>query len=263
MQNGLKNIVILLLISSTFLSAENKFVSSSALVGMEMDYREYGRNDEILDSEKSNYVEMSGLDIGLGYLLLKEETYSKINFQFLYLRGESKYKGSYIGSSAGYGSVVSHTVNDLIDVELSYKKAHFMGDSLELNYGIGFGYRYWNRALSTTQSEVYKWFSLRPMIGLTYDISKNLFMKTSFEYQYGINPVTLAVEEEYEFKLGSANISQVAISLNYSVKSKFNIFLEYTAEVQEIEASNTVAGFYEPDSTAKNKYIKIGISSKY
>jgi len=263
MQNGLRNIIILLALLCTFLAAENKLVSSSSLVGMSMDYREYGRGGEILDSEKSDYIEMRGVDIGIGYLFLKEDSYDKINFNLLYLRGKSAYKGSYIGSGAGYGSVVSQTVNDLIDIELSYKKAYFIGESLELNYALGLGYRYWNRELSVSQSEVYKWFSLRPMVGLTYDISKSFFVKTSLEYQYGINPVTLAVEEDYEFMLGSANIFQTAVSLHYTIKPKLNIFLEYNSEVQEIEASNTVAGFYEPDSTANNKYIKIGISSKY
>ena len=263
MQNGLKNIITLLLILTTFVNAENKFVSSSSFVGMEMDYREYSRSGDILDSEKTDYLDMIGFDLGLAYLFLKEDSYSKINLQLLYLRGESEYRGSYIGSGAGYGSVVSHTINDLIDVELSYKKAYFIEDSLELNYGLGLGYRYWNRALSVSQNEVYKWFSIRPMVGLTYDISKSFFIKTSLEYQYGIDPVTLAVEEDYEFKLGSANILQAAISLNYTIKPKLNIFVEYTSEVQEIEASNSVSGFYEPDSTAKNQYIKIGIGSKY
>ena len=60
---------LILMIASTILSAnESEFHLSTAVVGMSMDYREYNDNNEILDSEKSKFSGIKGVDIGFSYL---------------------------------------------------------------------------------------------------------------------------------------------------------------------------------------------------
>ena len=71
------------------------------------------------------------------------------------------------------------------------------------------------------------------------------------------------VKPNNKFLLGSANILQANVALNFHIANTLNISLQYTYEVQEIGASNIVNGYYEPDSTAKNQYIRIGIIKRY
>jgi hypothetical protein len=242
---------------------DNTTVQSLSTVNMNMDYREYDSKGKILDSEKTDYVDMSGLNYDIGYILNKKSSYDKISFSLQYLGGRSDYKGSLLGSNTGYGSYKSWTINTLIDTKFAYSRAYIIGKSFEISGGIGLGYRYWDRVLSKKQSEVYKWFSLRPNIGVNYNINRNFFLKTSLEYQYGIDPVMIDVKPDQEFLLGSANILQENIALSYHIANTLNVSLQYTYEVQEIGASNIVNGMYEPDSTAKNRYIKIEISKSF
>jgi hypothetical protein len=230
---------------------------------MNMDYREYDSKGTILDSEKTDYMDMSGFNYDIGYILNKKSSYDKINFSLQYLSGRSDYKGSLLGSNAGYGSYESFTVNTIVDTKFAYNRTYLIGKSLELSGGIGLGYRYWDRVLSKKQSEVYKWFSIGPNIGVNYNIYRNFFLKTSLEYQYGINPVMIDVEPDQKFQLGFANILQENIALSFHIADTLNASLQYTYEVQEIGASNVVNGIYEPDSTAKNRYIKIEITKSF
>ncbi|MGB3961405.1 MAG: hypothetical protein WBK95_04165 [Sulfurimonas sp.] len=100
----------------------------------------------ILDSEKSTLNEILGLDLGLGFLL--DETrydYSYLDFHLMRLGGETDYKGSLHGSSEGYGSYVSTTLNAVIDTDVTYMYHYILSDSLEVSCGLGLGYRYWER----------------------------------------------------------------------------------------------------------------------
>jgi len=263
MQYDLKYKIILLLLLNTLLVAKNTIVHSWSIVNMNMDYREYDKNDKILDSEKSDYMDIRGIYYDIGYIVNKKSSYDKISFSILSLGGKSEYKGSYLRSRDVYGSLVSKSIHTIIDAKFAYNHTSLIGKSLELSGGIGLGYRYWDRILSKSQSEVYKWFSIRPNVGLNYNIDRKFFLKTSLEYQYGINPVMIDVKKNNKFLLSSAKILQINVALSYNIANTLYLSLQYTYEVQEIGASNVVNGFYEPDSTAKNQYIKIGITKRY
>jgi hypothetical protein len=231
---------------------------------MNMDYREYDKQGQILDSEKSDYMDIRGIYYDIGYILNKKSSYDKISFSILSLGGKSDYKGSLLHDDDNiYGSLVSKSIHTIIDTKFAYNHISLIRKSLELSGGIGIGYRYWDRILSKSQSEVYKWFSIRPNVGLNYNIDRNFFLKTSLEYQYGINPVMIDVKPNNKYLLGSANILQANVALSFHIANTLNISLQYTYEVQEIGASNVVNSFYEPDSTAKNQYIRIGIIKRY
>jgi hypothetical protein len=263
MQSSLKYKIILLLLFSTLLVAKNTIVHSWSIVNMNMDYKEYNKNDIIKDSEKSDYMDIKGIYYDIGYILNKKSSYDKISFSILSLGGKSKYKGSIQDSSDEYESLVNKSLHTIIDAKFAYNHVSLIGKSLELSGGIGIGYRYWDRILSKSQSEVYKWFSIRPNVGVNYNIDRNLFLKTSLEYQYGIDPVMIYVEKNDRFLLSFANILQADVALNFHIANKLNISLQYTYEGQESGESNVVNRLHEPDSTAKNQYIKIGITKKY
>lgn len=269
MQNGIKLWISLLLTLSATLSAQEvKSAYSIAILGMNMDYREYDNAGNILDSEKSKLYDTFGFEFGYSFFLLKkEDSYSKLDMSVMYINGSTDYVGSTLNSGNLYGSVVSTTVNDIIDTDLSWRQYNILNQKITLNYGLGIGYKYWRRALSANQVEVYDWFSLRPQVGLDWNFNKQIVVKTEVEYQYGINPTMTANNIGSDFNLGSADIWQATLGLNYRINERIDIFTDLIFEQQTINRSDVVTDngiqYYEPDSTAYNQYLKFGVTFKY
>jgi len=264
-----------LFFSSLTFAENEKYRLSAALVGMNMDYREYDDAGTLLDSEKSSFSELSGVDFNFAVIMAHEkENFSEINVNFMILGGNTQYVGSLLDSGEGYGSYIGRTANSVSDFSVDYKYINRVSDNFALNYGVGLGYRSWERALSTTQIEVYAWYSLRPMIGATYSDSK-FSLGLIAEYQYGFD-TTMALlsnseNAEKSVTLGSANIFELSIPVNYSVSDQVDIFAEYIYQQQIIEKSNvidytidgTVHPILEPASTANNQYLKFGLAFKF
>jgi hypothetical protein len=266
MQNGLKKVFLTsaLLGSLSCVYAEAKVVGSFAFVGMAMDYREYNEAGDIVDSEKSNLSQILGFEMGLGFLLHEtRESYSYINFNLLNVAGETDYKGSLHGSTAGYGSYLGTTVNVIADFDVDYMYHTVLSDRFEISYGLGLGYRYWERKLSASQIELYEWFSLRPKVGAAFELTPELRLALDLEYQYGLNPTMSESYYGLDFDFGAADILKVSLPVTYKYSSAMDFFIEGVYERQEIEASNVKSGFYEPDSTANNTYLKLGLVYKY
>jgi hypothetical protein len=261
MQNGLNYKIILFLLLSTLLTARSTIIHSLAVVNMNMDYKEYDKEGKILDSEKSEYLDMNGFYYDTGYKINKRGSYDELMLSVLYLGGITVYKGSLLNEN--YGSFVDINQQRIIDAQFTYSKAYLLGNSVAIRGGIGIGYRYWKRILSKSQTEIYKWSSVRPNLGLIFNLGNSFLLQTSVEYQYGMDAVMLDVEEKSEFELGSANIIQGDISLRMPIANTVDISMQYTYQLQKIEASKVVNGYYEPDSTAKNQYIKIGVIVRY
>lgn len=278
MKNRLIGIITLILLSSVSHAKESEFLFSSALVGMSMDYREYDGKGEILDSEKSSLSEMMGLEFRLAYRQVQEsKNFTEIGINLIILGGETQYIGGVYNSVTKifgpYGSYIGKSYNVIYDTCLDYKFTH-VNNNLDINYGLGLGYRSWRRELSANQIEVYSWYSLRPHVGLVYNIDKfSIGIET--EYQYGINPEMpiLANSENPEttFILGSANILQLSMPLTYSLNTQLDLFAVYTFQHQIIEASEpknyildgNTESVYEPDSKANNQYLKFGATFKF
>ena len=269
MQNGLrirtmKKILIASLLASGLLyGQEGDFRLSASLVGMSMDYTEYDGGGTAIDSEESALNEIYGLDVGLSYLLSKNpSTYSEINSNLMIVGGDTVYKGSILGSGDPIGTVVSATVNTIIDFDVNYAKNYKVYENIELKYGLGVGYRYWERALSASQIEIYTWYSLRPMIGVSYTINNALRVGLDVDYQYGVNP-NMNESTHGDFTLGGADIVEVSLPISYKYDENMEIFFQYAYQEQTIKKSNVVNEYYEPDSTARNQYVKFGLAFKY
>jgi hypothetical protein len=255
---------VMFITSVTNVFAKDNYVFSASLVGMSMDYKEYDTNGVLLDSEESDFTELSGIDMSIDYILSKDVlSQSKVELNLMILGGDTLYKGSILGSGDPYGSLISTTENIVIDTDVSYKQSNVYNDFLELNYGIGFGYRYWERALSASQIEEYKWYSLRPMVGANFNIQKNLNIGVEVEYQYGLDTKMTSSNPNLEFKLGSADIWEISFPVNYKYSEKIDFIFEAVFQKQTIDESNVVSGFYEPDSTAYNNYLKFGLAYKF
>ncbi len=245
---------------NNLLAQESHEEHQFSLAKFQMDYREYDRYGKILDSEKSNFNDIAGVEYNYRYFLDKN---SNIDFAILRVEGRSDYVGSYLNSNAGYGSVVETTSNVIEDISLGYNTTSVSNFNIVVLGGLGLGYRYWKRALSPVQVELYKWYSLRFNGGVRF-VHKNLTASLIAEYQHGIKPIMTATGITEEFKLSSANIAKLSIPVRYMVNEKIDLICTYVFENQKILESNIVANRYtEPDSTARNQYLKAGVVFKY
>ncbi len=273
----MKNILRLFILISFFSInsyAKNLNISSSvSLVGMSMDYREYDDSGQILDSEKSDFTDLTGIEMNIGYFFDKEASvYNQVNINLMLLSGQTKYVGAYsFIENSKYGDAVGTTEDTIMDTDISYKRTNILSRYIDINYGIGLGYRSWKRELSVSQVEIYKWFSLRPMLGAKFAINDNLNIGIALEYQYGIDPKMSESTFDYDFSLGSADIFELSLPVSYKYSDRVSMFIEYTLQQQTIEKSNSINRvingslyeIWEPDSTANNQYLKLGLAFKF
>jgi len=262
--------LLLILITTNSFGEDSKFISAVSFVGMSMDYTEYDRDGSILDTEESSYLDLAGVEISFGYNTFESDSSSsEITFNFMILGGMTKYIGSMQSSNEGYGSHISSTLNTVVDTDISYKRSNIFNNSVEINYGIGIGYREWNRALSNSQIEGYTWYSIRPMLGISTFNKEKLNFGMFIEYQYGIETMMSASDLNYDFTLGGADILEISFPISYKYDKNIDFFFEATIQKQTIKESNRLYTgngneyYYEPKSTAHNNYLKLGIEYRF
>jgi len=264
----LKKIIIGVVFTSSMLFAKVSMEYSINAVGMSMDYKEY-KNGVLLNKESSGYSDLTGAEFQYNYIIKNagKEDYNNIALKVMALGGNTNYTGSYIGSNLGYGSVLSITTNQIYDVSVDFAHTYQQTQNFKIIVSLGAGYRFWRRKLSAQQVEDYKWYSVRPGIAFSYTY-KGVSLSPKFEYQYGVRPRMSATGIKDEFKLGSANIMDFTLPIEYALNQNFSLYGAYTYQYQKIQESNVVydssgKGYLEPDSKAYNKYIKFGIIFKY
>ena len=262
--------LLFILITTNIFAKDTQFTSSVSFVGMSMDYTEYGRDGRVLDTEESSYLDLSGVEISFGHTTYEDQSSSsEITFNFMILGGMTEYVGSLQGSVEGYGSYVGSTLNTVIDTDISYKRSTVFNNSVKLSYGIGLGYREWQRALSSAQIEGYTWYSIRPMVGISTFKNEGFNLGMFIEYQYGIETMMSASDLNYDFTLGGADILEVSFPVSYKYDENIDFFFEATLQKQMIKESNRLYTgngaeyYYEPESTAYNNYLKIGIEYNF
>ena len=246
----------------------NDLYFNAGLIGMSMDYREYNDNSQILDSEKSDFSQMMGIELGLSYVLNAADTdFSQFDVAFERIVGKTDYVGAYLDSGKGYGSLQGKTLNTIVNFDVDYLYGLGISERLHLLVGAAFGYRTWERSLSSNQVETYMWAYTAPKLGLQY-VQKLLKITLMLGYKYGISPKMSATGINDTFKLGSANTLATSLKANYAITPKTTVYAVYAYENQEIAKSNVVfgsdgKGYLEPTSTANNQYIKFGFAFKY
>jgi len=257
--------LLLVMLLSVTLFAQSKMEYGISLLGMKMDYKEYDSSGILLDSESSNYTDITGAEFFYRYFT---ESGTSVDFNVFGLSGTSDYTGSYLAADDGYGSVKSTTNNDIYDVSLSYNFLNlYTAKEINLFGGVGLGYRFWQRELSALQVEQYTWYSIRANIGVEYHLDA-FSSKVKLTYEQGIDPEMSATGFNESFQLSSANIIKLSVPLRYSVMRNLDLRCEYVYEYQKIKESDVLYdensyGYLEPDSKAYNQYIKIGIVFKY
>ncbi len=256
-----------LLFFSLFFTVTVVYGSSSysvALVDMGMDYTERGEGGIFLDSEKSKNILGSELRYDFSTSCV-QGICANLGIRFLGMSGNSDYKGSYLQNNQSVNSRSSNTIYDLsADYTLIQPVSSF-----EFLYGLGFGYHFWYRELSSIQNEIYSWFYVTPIIGINVNLTNNFKIGMRFKYKYGINPTMQANSIDDTFRLGGENSLECIIPLRYSINKKIDIFTDFVFSKQSIERSNYIlnkaydAPLYEPASTDYQQYVKIGMTINY
>ena len=237
---------------------------SVALVDMGMDYTERDANGIFLDNEKSKKILGSELKYDF-FTFCSQAICTNLGIRFLGMSGYSDYKGSYLTSNHPVTSLSSNTIYDL---SADYTLIHAMS-SFEFLYGLGFGYHFWYRELSSIQNEVYSWFYITPIVGINVNLTSNFKIGMHLKYKYGINPTMQANSIDDTFYLGGENSLECIIPLRYSINKTIDIFTDLVFLKQSIKRSNYIlnkaydAPIYEPSSTDYQQYIKIGATIKY
>lgn len=255
----MKKLSIALLLVNGVLSAESAMWNIS-YSGLNMDYREYDTNNQILDSEKSKSFGISGLDTSLEMKLGQGgNSRTSIVMSYLMMQGETQYVGSYIGSHLGYGSVVSKTQNTIYQPEI-YLKQTLVDSNSEVYFGIGGGYRFWERKLSASQIEDYEWYYWKANLGALYNLRNNVSIGVEASYTQAFSPkMTASGNPALEFNLHNVYSYGFSVPIIYKVNNQVSLRVESKFEKINISDSDVNSGYYEPRSTTKNIYTKVGV----
>lgn len=259
MLSRLSRLAALFLVGSSLYAGGGSY--SLAMINMMMHYTEYDDANVVLDSEKKD--SLIGFELGYGMSLdCTEDGCPELQFKVAAYDGKTDYVGAYIGSGQPYGSVQSTTRNTIYDVSLDMIQ-NVAKDDLDFVYGVGIGFHSWYRELSAYQNELYSWFYITPIVGVSKEIVSGLSVGTSLKYKYAIDPKMVANTISGDFELGGVNTFEVSVPVTYALNDEIEMFAAYTYAQQKIKKSNIVQGYYEPKSTDDQQYIKVGIEFKY
>jgi hypothetical protein len=252
-------------ILSSFLSADEFKISATFL---SMDYVESARDGSFLDSEKSDFNEISGLE--LGYKFIFETGHGGANESALevlvdYVQGQSKYDGFLQSGGALISKYETKTDNRIIEPSIRWIESK-KSNAYDVSIFVSLGYRDWVRDMSSDVygiKETYKWayggIGMNFMfhdgdwhIGLEGDYKKAFLATMNAEFNGGM-----------DFDLGDTWGYSVKVPLIWDVSEAISFELSYKYDTWEIGASNVVQGYYEPDSKTKNEIIKLGLVLKW
>ena len=244
---------LLFLSAATLLFSNSLTISYSAL---KLDYKEY-QNEQVLDSETSDFTDLNGLKINLSI-----QNFLEANFE--YNRGTSYYKG---------------TLWDKTPISATDENVYLINSNILVKQGtgarglsalMGMGYRYWERGKSKYEGDYYEEYRW-PYYFLGFDYRlKNYQIETALQlsYQIAINPqLDIDLNQQITLNLGATYGYNIKIPFKYYLTREYGIAFEYQYDYWKINESDKVPvttsdnktfNIYEPESETKNQYITFG-----
>lgn len=101
------------------------------------------------------------------------------------------------------------------------------------------------------------------MIAADISVTKKLTLGAAVEYQHGFDTIMTSSNPKLNFTLGGADIWEFSFPVNYEYNKKMDLTFEAVFSKQTIIESNVNSGYYEPDSTAYNNYLKFGVEFNF
>jgi len=235
---------------------------------LSMDYEETSKTGKFLDSEKSNLNDILGIAIdyekvlGGGYGGANE---SSLGLSLDYSRGDSAYNGFLqFASSSILIPFKTTTKNTIIEPKIRWSETK-RGNSYDVGVFTSIGYRYWERNLGSQYGykEEYSWFygdiGLKAMF---HEVNWHIGFEVAYQMAY--KPKLHAqTSGGLDFDLGNTSGYYYEIPLSYDINKNYSIEVSYKVNHWDIEASNTIGGYYEPKSATDNQKISIGFVIKW
>ena len=242
-------------------------------------YTERNDQDEILDTEKSSLFDTGGLYASYDHKLKEFDTEDGsiahyINAYASAVYGDTEYKGSILGSGQGYGSYVSTTANSFYEYQLNIKRVQFYKNSSRY-ISFGFGYKEWERELSTTQVENYHYDFAQIKVGGDTLIYDDISLGLDLGAQLAFNPemdadFTSGTGLHETFNLGTTYSYLVSVPLQIPIQDELVFVARAEYEFTSIGKSDAIAvpdfpnqgdnySFLEPKSQQKNWHFFAGL----
>lgn len=252
-------VILATIVCSIALFADGVSIKTTSL---SFDYLET-ENGTKLDSERNDHGDFTGVEIGY-YKGLDSGYLSKDYFagKIVYSRGLTRYTGSYVGSGGSYGDVVTTTKNVLIESSLEYGRSILITPELSLGGQCGILHRAWKRQLPGN-TEDYEWLGWSGGVRANYKINPTLIVSMLYDYQKAIDPNMYASSTSTNYPLGGVDGHKMTLRSEYQYDRFFVLQFDYVYDYWNIVRSDTINGWYEPDSKTKNNYLKIGIVHKF
>lgn len=254
----------------TLLLLGNLYADSFRITGsfLDMNYVERSQSGSFLDSEKSDFRDIVGIDLGYKVVVGDGDggaNESALAFSLGYLNGESAYDGSLQSKGSSVSTPYqSKTKMTIIEPKIRWEETT-KGDAYDVGIFTSLGYRYWKRDLEGQYgyTEEYSWSYIDTGIKALFH-DKNWHIGFEVAYIRAFQPKLYAsLDSGTTFDLGITDGYYYKIPLLYDISKALSFELSYRFERWDIEASDRVNGYYEPQSKTKNKKISIGLVFKW
>lgn len=217
---------------------------------------EYG---QLLDTETNQFGDVTGFTLSL------EPQYYGLYITSAYSSGKTDYIGG-TESEPIYGSFRTTTHNSITDISAGFKSTLMLDPrgGVEMPLKIGYGYRKWKRALQSTPDvwgvdEIYDWQYFDIGVGLHFALSPTATLGIDANYRNAFDAKMSENMNGYTFELNNVRGYKIAVPLEVALNSSLSAFIVYNYEYWNIDASDTVGGYYEPDSETKNETLSVGL----
>lgn len=250
-----RSLLLITLLGSTSLFASEYSISVSADT-TRFDYAETNRAGQLLDTENADFGKVSGATLSI------EPRYQGLYFTASYASGNTDYVGSILGSGNPYGSARGTTYNEIGDYNFGYKATvrNFRSD-FEMPVTFGVGYHRWLRQLG--YDETYDWGYYNVGAGLHYRMSSTMSIGADATYRKAFNAQMYENLHGYTFNLNNVYGYKITVPFEVKINPQLSTFISYNYEYWNIDASNVVGGYYEPDSETKNETLSFGLKLNF
>ena len=229
------------------------------LSSQHLDYKEY-QGGEISNSEKGA---LPGIEIYVPLVknYMFDHEYLKLNLSGY--KGQTDYVGQYMVGGSGYGSVRTKDNARITNYGLKYQKGFEIGSQTLVSPYFEVSSRNWLRGLNTyDETYQHSYYGL----GLVGQVALTNYLVVSMDALYGKtfnSRIEARGAVNFSAPLGNSSYSKLGLGANYL----FTKYLFGQIEVSKINfdygQSIPNNGFYEPDSTTKSTFYKLGIGLRF
>lgn len=221
------------------------------------DYAETKTDGSLLDTEKNRNL----LGVSMG---IEPEGAKGWYVKTRFAAGDTDYAGSLIGGAEVYGSYKGITHNIVSDSTLGFTMPLALANPWNLTIPVrgGIGYRGWYRDLNA-YSEYYDWGYATVGIGVQYSPNNRLNLGIDVDYQKAFFARMSETLNGHHFDLKNVYGYSITTPLRYTLNDHYSFIAQYRYEMWNINHSEIIGGFYEPDSRTKNHIVSVGVSYRY